>query len=148
MDETFPSELMTIGTRLWRYMRLSTLLTLINGTVFIPTIENRRKTDPTEAGRICLNTKKYFENLDDTTKEVLRKLATVDEGDLLGAQLEKWQERHLYFGIWKRELRKRRCVWCWHKIPGDASGGGEGPASSGSACREISLAHRSLSKFI
>jgi len=118
--DIFSSELKTVGdlpdeVRLWRYMRLSTLLTLLNGTVFIPTIGTLRKTDPTEATRICLKTKEYFEKLDDDSKATLREFANADERSLFEAQIEDWQVRHLYFGVWKREFGKRRCVWCWHK---------------------------------
>ena len=125
MADTFPSELKTVGDlsdeiRLWRYMRLSTLLTLLNGTVFIPTIGKLRKTDPTEATRICLKTKEHFENLDDESKTMLQEFATVDERALFEAQIEDWQVRHLYFGIWKREFGKRRCVWCWHKADSES----------------------------
>ena len=101
-------------------MRLSTLLTLLNGSVFIPTVEKLRKTDPTEATRICKKTKEHFEKLDDVSKAALQEFATTEERIQLVAHLEAWQLRHLYFGIWKREIGKRRCIWCWHNVDGES----------------------------
>ena len=65
MNESTEAELAIIGALredapLWRYMRLSTLLTLIKGSIFIPTIDTLRKTDPTEATRVCKKTKEAF----------------------------------------------------------------------------------------
>lgn len=98
-------------------MRLSTFLTIMSGTVFIPTIGTLRRMDPTEASEACQNTKKFFEELDPDSKSVLTSLGTAEEKALLESSLEAWQERHIYFEIWKREIGKRRCIWCWHERP-------------------------------
>ena len=153
MPDTFPSELKTIGElsdeiRLWRYMRLSTLLTLLNGTVFIPTINTLRKTDPTEATRICLKTQKRFETLEDDDKAMLQKFATSDERTLFDAQIEDWQMRHLYFGIWKREFGKRRCVWCWHNADSESKAMWDIYAKAGVAvCTTPARMRRALKSF-
>jgi hypothetical protein len=102
-------------TRLWRYIRLSTLLTLVEGTVFVPSIATLRKSDPTEATLICKNTKQRFENLTGDDWIAIKDSATPEERKIFDKLTpQDPQAMQMSFEVWKRELGKRRCVWCWH----------------------------------
>jgi hypothetical protein len=102
-------------TRLWRYVRLSTLLTLLEGTVFVPSIATLRKTDPTEATLICKRTRDRFEALTADDWIAIKDCATPEERMTLEKlRPEQPEAVQKSFDIWRRELGKRRCVWCWH----------------------------------
>lgn len=102
-------------TRLWRYIRLSTLLTLLEGTVFVPSIATLRKMDPTEATLICKRTKQRLKELTEDDWNAIKENATPEERRTLDKLTpQDAQAIQMSFEIWKRELGKRRCVWCWH----------------------------------
>ncbi|HYJ07150.1 MAG TPA: hypothetical protein VEX43_18620 [Chthoniobacterales bacterium] len=89
-------------TKLWRYIRLSTLfLMMTKKHVFVPTVETLRKTDPLESSMFCGKTLECFKQLDSSSKKWLTKN-------------RKKRTREALFSVWKREIRWRRCAWCWH----------------------------------
>ncbi len=97
-------------TKLWRYIRLSTLLLLLTKKrVFVPSIETLRKHDPTEASVLCGKTHSHFRNLD---KESVEWLATLRKKGTRGDPLS----------IWMAQIVQRRCAWCWHNAPIESMG--------------------------
>jgi len=101
---------------LWRYVRTSTLLMLLENRVFVPTIETLRKDDPSEATQICARTAKRFKNLSEEDCTALKQYAEKEALDALAfRQTSAEQITSIYFGIWKREIGKRRCAWCWYE---------------------------------
>ena len=115
MDEAL---IKTIGSLpddapLWRYIRLSNLLSLFRGSVFIPSIETLQRVDPNEATNLCGNTQTYFQKLTDDEKALLLHSATRSEQNFIqtAAEVDRWET---YSQIWVRELAQRRCAWCWY----------------------------------
>lgn len=101
------------NTEMWRYVRLSTLLTLLTDRVFIPSIETLQREDPTEASVVCRATNEHLKNLPDADKNTLLEYATETEkaryeGSMGADHLETFRK------IWIRYLSQRRCAWCWH----------------------------------
>jgi hypothetical protein len=107
---------------LWRYIKISTLLLLMEGKAFFPSIKSLQQQEPLEALLHChvawLRTK-----LDEIAGNETDHL---DRWLLL--QAEEWektqQERnredpqynsHLFSTLYIRELIKRRAAWCWHR---------------------------------
>lgn len=106
---------------LWRYMKLSTLLLLLDGKAFFPSVAVLRNGDPLE-GELCSDAA--------WLSGKLRELG----GDEAANQLDEWlllnadarekevQLAHrddgransrLFAKFYVRELAKRRAVWCW-----------------------------------
>jgi hypothetical protein len=99
-------------TKLWRYTRLSSLLMLLIGKLFIPTIDTLRRDDPAEATALCRPTKKRFLELTREDRECLQDCATSEELRYIDAN--KDSATQIFEKIWLREIGKRRCAWCWY----------------------------------
>jgi hypothetical protein len=100
---------------LWRYMRLSTLLMLLRGKVFVPTIEELRSVDPFEAKMRCLKTHTNFGNLPKDDHEWLMVHAQDYERKIIEhPDAEVRQKVETLRCVWDRELARRRTIWCWH----------------------------------
>jgi hypothetical protein len=99
---------------LWRYVGLSTLLLLIEkGRVYIPTIEELKRGDPTESSIICNHTRKFFETLDPADcKWLLENADSYEKKVLTNGRADETLRVRLQ--IWTREMAKRRCAWCWY----------------------------------
>ena len=101
-------------TPLWRYMKLSTFLLLLEGKAFFPSVATLRKSDCLEC--ICdpLTASLQYELSKDPARyETL--CASIDEwlrrhgpGDVPPRQMYHYEEH--YVGI----LRQLRAAWCWH----------------------------------
>jgi hypothetical protein len=106
---------------LWRYMKLSSLFLLLEGTSFFPSIATLRAADPLEGD---LHPDAPWLN------SVLSKLHGQKEADSLDewllTQAHDWERRHqelnkdnpqsntaFFADLYQRELAKRRAVWCW-----------------------------------
>src|SRR6266568_5613260 len=101
---------------LWRYMRLSTLLMLLRGKVFVPTITELRRGDPIEARKLSTDTRAYFDDLPDQDREWLLRRANEKERIILNHPGTDCSQRAAMFvRIWDRELAERRRIWCWHQ---------------------------------
>jgi len=98
---------------LWRYIRLSSLLNLLNGNVFVPTIKTLQEQDPNEAATCCKATQTCFQTLSAGEKQMLLAYGTKQEQSFieLNPGADHWQS---FASIWLRELANRRCVWCWY----------------------------------
>lgn len=108
----YEGEDLTDDTELWRYMRLSMLLVLLDGEAFIPTIEKLRADDPTEATTLCPRTTKRFQSLTKEDRKCLLACAP-EKAEFMKANPQI--DASPYFSaIWGHEIGKRRCAWCWH----------------------------------
>ena len=108
----YVGEDLTDDSLLWRYMRLSSLLVLLVGKVFIPTIDTLRKDDPAEATTLCRLTRNRFKTLTNEDRECLLGNATRPESK--GIKDNPEDAQRLFANIWRREIGKRRCAWCWY----------------------------------
>lgn len=110
------------GLPLWRYMKLSTLLLLLEGTAFFPSVATLRSGDPLEGA------------LDsDFHPWLMRKLRDLG-GEEASNELDSWLLKHttesqrkfqelnkqdgwfntqFFSDLYIQELSKRRAVWCW-----------------------------------
>lgn len=98
-------------TPLWRYMKVSTFLLLLEGKAFFPSVNTLQKEDPMEGSLFCdeawLNGMLYdlkgeteFNNLDSWLK-----------GEFHG-----WENEIAPFSYrYTKSIQKRRAVWCWFK---------------------------------
>lgn len=111
------SEDMSPTTPLWRYMKLTTLLMLLRGRVFIPTISTLRRDDPFEA--ICRGSKAkaYFENPPQEVASMLERDARANERSNLSYNNPMDPTcvpiGEIYYGIWDRLRAPRLAIWCW-----------------------------------
>ena len=104
------------NAELWRYMRLGTLLMLLRGKLFVPTISELRHGDPHEARSVCAKTQAYFDDLRAADREWLRSRATPIEQSILGnCNVTSSEKARKFREIWDRELADRRMIWCWHQ---------------------------------
>jgi hypothetical protein len=110
MDDSVP---------LWRYMKLSTLLLLLDGKAFFPTVATLQRGDPLEGDLI----------LEEPELWLMERLHALPRGefdllfDWLWKKLSKmdqewargdphWNSK-LLSDVYLSELAKRRAVWCW-----------------------------------
>jgi hypothetical protein len=100
------------NTKLWRYSRLSSLLMLLAGKLFVPTIDTLRRDDPAEATALCRLTRKRFAALTNEDRECLLNYATRAESQLIRDNED--ENPRIFANIWRREIGKRRCAWCWY----------------------------------
>lgn len=96
---------------LWRHIRLSTLLLLLSGKAFIPSLELLRKDDPLESYFVSKQTVRRFRNLTGDEERQLSELAEVGERSALIEEGEKAKTNYL---IWTRILAQKRAAWCWY----------------------------------
>ena len=100
---------------LWRYMKLSTLVMLLQWQkVFIPTLAGLRRSDKFEATRLSEQTRATFENLSPDEKTWLRARAKGYQRNQVGEQIPAAHENRVLQAIWLREIALRRLVWCWY----------------------------------
>ena len=114
--EHFPQQLPDLT--LWRYMKLSTFILLLEGKVFFPSVSTLQKKDKSEGDFL----------FDEPETWLMGKLDSLPEdgsGSLFGwltkqaTKLEEMLKGDSYWGskfltdIYIRELAKRRAVWCW-----------------------------------
>ena len=95
-------------TELWRYMRLSTLLMMLDGDVFIPSIEKLRAADPTEATTLCPLTTARFQSLTEEDRKCL--LACAPEKAKFMKANPQIDASPQFSAIWGQEIGKRRCA--------------------------------------
>jgi len=99
-----------------RYIKVSSLVDLLNGKIFIPSFETLRNADPQELGApgysVDFLERDFFNHSDgEREQQWLQK---------------RWEERlgtkfravgdvkdRMLFMEWIRELAHRRCTWCW-----------------------------------
>ena len=86
---------------------------LLTGKLFVPTLATLRKNDPAEARTLCRRTRDRFNALTEDDRECLKTYANRSEAQVLNAN-EATTERKIFSEIWRREIGKRRCAWCWH----------------------------------
>jgi hypothetical protein len=100
---------------IFRYMRLSAFVMLLEGEVFVPTISKLQSNDPLES-KLPLNSYRYCEDfiasLSPTDRSWLEKKVEPGFENLVQSGAEKGP-RYLT-EAWVTELSKRRCAWCWY----------------------------------
>jgi hypothetical protein len=107
--------------QLWRYVKLSTLLLLLDGKAFFPSVATLRSSDPLE-GLLYADAPWLIGKL----RELKGDDAANELDDWLIARADESEKRNikancenpLYFSralaeLYVRELAKRRAVWCW-----------------------------------
>ena len=117
-----PSLYLKPDASLWRYMKLSTFLSLLRGTVFIPSLEKLGADDPKEgflpwaspsSDDLCsFVAEKRL--LDSTKAWLLEKATAQDLHDIGFHQASPGGTELILLRIWYHELQKRRAIWCWH----------------------------------
>lgn len=85
---------------------------LLIGKLFIPTIATLRKDDPAEATVLSRLTRDRFKALTEEDRECLLKYASSSESRLIHSNPVEHERK--FSDIWRREIGKRRCAWCWH----------------------------------
>jgi hypothetical protein len=109
-----PNRELKDDTPLWRYMKLSTLLLLLDGKAFFPSVATLQNGDCLEC--ICDPDTAWLQNElsgDPTRYRMLR------------ASIDEWLKKHGPGGVPSRPmyhyeehyveiLRQQRAVWCWH----------------------------------
>jgi hypothetical protein len=106
---------------LWRYMKLSTLLLLLEGTSFWPSVATLRANDPLEGE---LHPEPPWVNSALNSRH--GRLAADELDEWLLACSQDWERRHqelnknnpqsntaFFADHYQRELARRRAVWCW-----------------------------------
>lgn len=106
--------------RIVRYMRLPAFFMLLQGKVFIPSLETLAKADPYESQvpRYCSQDcdLAFGGLLDNETFEWLLEKTQLWER----TQIEINKEQHarstnsILLNVWLRQLMKQRLAWCWH----------------------------------
>lgn len=104
------------NAELWRYMSISAFLMLLRGKVFVPTIEELRRSDPLEATSRCSSTHAYFRDIAGADFEWLHDHANQHEQAVLNNSPKGSDQKvEILIKVWDRELAIRRTVWCWHR---------------------------------
>jgi hypothetical protein len=85
---------------------------LLIGKLFIPTIDTLRKDDPAEATALCRLTRNRFKTLREEDRECLLGYATQAESKEIKGNPD--DAPRSFANIWRREIGKRRCAWCWY----------------------------------
>lgn len=104
---------------LFRYMKLSTLLLLLEGKAFFPSIASLCKDDPFEGGLFCepewlMTVIRRRQDSEGALDKWLREKANCWEGTSIDSPATDPSFRsRLLSQIFIRELRDRRAAWCW-----------------------------------
>ncbi|MFN7564122.1 MAG: DUF2971 domain-containing protein [Prosthecobacter sp.] len=105
--------------QLFRYMKLSTLLLLLEGKAYFPSISSLCNGDPFEGGLFCepawlITALRELQDAEGQLDEWLRKRANQWEGSCIDSPVTDPSFRsRLLSQIYIRELRDRRAAWCW-----------------------------------
>jgi len=115
---------------LWRYMKLSSLFLLLDGTAFFPSIATLREDDPLEG-----DLRPEAPWLNSKLRELYGGEAWASLEAWLRANAEPWARSYFeanqsdpvqcaafFADQYQRELRKRRAVWCWFAADSESAG--------------------------
>lgn len=107
--------------KLWRYMKLSTFLLLLDGKAWLPSIATLQSMDPLE-GRLGADyPEKMWDELErqghsQATGKWLRESLTPSERKICGLDLGNYQFISRDMAIaYNRHMTHRRAAWCWFK---------------------------------
>ncbi len=100
--------------RLWRYARLSTLLLLLEGRAFIPSVRQLQQGDPTESMFVDPRQTAAFENLSEADRDWLLHRASDEEAKAIRESDDSAKRSTTLCAVWRRELANRRCAWAWY----------------------------------
>lgn len=114
---------------LFRYMKLSTLLLLLEGKAFLPSVSSLCKDDPFEGKLFCEDAWLMTE-----LRAALDKDAKSELNQWLRGKAYEWERNdidhtknpgyrsQLLSNIYIRELRDRRAAWCWFQDEVESAG--------------------------
>lgn len=114
--------------QLFRYMKLSTLLLLLEGKAYFPSISSLCKDDPFEGRLFCgsewlMTVLGGSRDAEGKLDKWLRKHANSWESELLDSHETSPSLRsQLLSDIYTRELRDRRTAWCWFQNDLESAG--------------------------
>lgn len=114
--------------QLFRYMKLSTLLLLLEGKAYFPSIASLCKDDPFEGRLFCgpewlMTVLGGSRDAEGSLDKWLRKHANSWESELLDSHETSPSLRsQLLSDIYTRELRDRRTAWCWFQNDLESAG--------------------------
>jgi hypothetical protein len=115
-------------TEVIRYIKPSTLLLLLAGKVFIPTLAKLQESDRLEAlipskvwpvnGEQTSILWEYLQDPILDSEEWLLSRADPNKSKTIRKEGEDFDAEYLDFlmKIWLRELSVRRCIWCWNRF--------------------------------
>ncbi len=106
---------------LWRYVKLSTLFLNLSGTVYIPTIEQLKKSDPKEGLAAVSAEWRFgylFDHQPDKVKQILEALPP-EKQQLIGTgDPSNWadmmQNSQIIADFYDEQQSQVKCAWCWH----------------------------------
>jgi hypothetical protein len=104
---------------LWRFLKLPPFFVLLEGSLSLPTLANLQKGDP-EEGNAFVNIAPDGAPVVDLSsiEDWLERNATeAERAEIKANTAANSYPQRTFVQIWKRELAKRRCVWCWHRDP-------------------------------
>jgi len=104
---------------LWRFTKLPAFLALLEGNLSLPTLANLQKDDP-EEGNTFVNIAPDGAPVVDlsTIEDWLERHATgAEQSEIKANTAKNSYPQRTFVEIFKRELAKRRCIWCWHGDP-------------------------------
>lgn len=113
---------------LFRYIKLSTLLLLLEGKAFFPSIASLCKDDPFEGGLFCepewlMTVIRRRQDSEGTLDKWLREKANCWEGAIIDSVETNSSFRSQRLSeIYIRELRDRRAAWCWFQDDLESAG--------------------------
>jgi hypothetical protein len=115
--------------KLWRYMKLSTFLTLLQGSAFFQSVATLKCNDPLEGDLhpdpewLIWKLRTMFKNdFDQLDRWLVSNAKEWERGSLeVEGQDEPFRSRVLA-NIYIRELAKRRAVWCWFASNTESAG--------------------------
>lgn len=125
---------------LWRYVKLSTLLLNLSGTVYVPTVAQLQKSDPKE-GLAAVSAEWRFGYLLDrehgTIKKVLEALPA-EKQKLIGAGdpsnlADMMQNSRIIADFYDEQQSQLKCAWCWHSSSHESAAMWKLYANSGAA---------------
>ena len=121
----------SFGLPLWRYMKLSTLLLLLEGKAFFPSVATLRSGDPLE-GLLPRDTEAWLmgklrdlcgdRSADGVDKWLLSRATEWEQKNENFKGADGWFNTPLFADLYVRELAKRRAIWCWFESEIESAG--------------------------
>jgi hypothetical protein len=109
---------------LWRYMKLSTFFQLLEGVIFIPSLEQLQKGDAKENWLPEKSPASVYRALSrhpefKAARPFLLSAMTQLEQSRFGNG-KSLPDQEVLAAVWLRELARRRCLWCWHRATSES----------------------------
>ena len=106
---------------LWRYVKLSTLILNLSGTVYVPTIAQLKKADPKEGLAAVSAEWRFgylFEHEPAKVNEIVKTLPPEKQRLIGPGDPSNWadmiQNSQIIADAYDEQQSKMECAWCWH----------------------------------